>query len=134
MPPAPRKPCAKPGCGKLSDSTYCGEHTVQKQTVQKRERIRYDNERGTSASRGYGSRWTKYSKQYRENNPLCVHCQKEGRLTLAQCVDHIKAVSGPDDPLFYDVSNLQSLCQTCHSRKTILEDQGFGYQRKERFV
>ena len=37
----------------------------------------------------------------------------------ASCdVDHIKAVDGPNDPLFWETLNHQALCHSCHSRKT----------------
>ncbi|MDA0063677.1 HNH endonuclease [Brachyspira hyodysenteriae] len=32
-------------------------------------------------------------------------------------MDHIKRIESEDDPLFYDESNLQALCKSCHSRK-----------------
>ena len=117
-PAAPRKPCRSPGCHTLSVGSYCEVHARQRETVQRQERIRYDNSRGTSASRGYGSRWTKVAKQYRVNNPLCIMCQAKGILKLNNCVDHIEPVSGPDDPKFWDESNWQGLCTSCHSEKT----------------
>ena len=48
-------------------------------------------------------------------NPLCVTCQRVGRLTAATEVDHI-------DPLHKggsnSSSNLQGLCHDCHAAKT----------------
>ncbi len=85
--------------------------------------------RKTVAQKGYGSRWTEYSKRFRHNNPLCAECLKMGRLTSVEHgghVDHIKAVSGPNDPLFWDTANHVSLCRPCHSRKTAQEDGAFG--------
>lgn len=131
MPVAPRKPCRI--CGQLSNGAYCETHLRKKQESIKVERIKYDNERGTAASRGYDSRWQRYSKQYRLNNPLCVMCEKEGRLTLADCVDHITPVNGPNDPLFYEVSNHQSLCNKCHNVKSEAEGNRFN-QKVERFI
>jgi 5-methylcytosine-specific restriction protein A len=88
------------------------------------------NKRSTPADRGYNARWRRYSTEYRNRNPLCVECMKRGKLTPViggmGCVDHIVPVTGPDDPLFWDESNHQSLCHTCHSRKTTTEDGGFG--------
>ena len=133
MPPAPRRPCKHPGCKELvSNGPYCGQHEKKKAEIVKIERKKYDNERGTSHSRGYDYRWRKYSKQYRLDNPLCVMCEKDGKLTLTQCVDHIIPVSGPDDPLFWDENNHQSLCHAHHSEKTAREDGAFGNQKKER--
>jgi len=77
-----------------------------------------------SYRRGYTLAWNKYSKTYRRNNPWCVKCLP--KLTAAQCVDHIKPISGKDDPLFWEESNHQSLCWSCHSIKTATEDGSGG--------
>lgn len=118
MPIAAKRPCKKPGCHKLVTSGYCDDH--QGETRQ------YDKGRGTASQRGYTSAWARYSRAYRRKNPLCVMCQAEGRLRVADHVDHIKAVSGPDDPLFWEPSNHQSICISHHSQKTAKEDCGFG--------
>lgn len=75
-----------------------------------------------SYQRGYNLAWNKYSKSYRRDNPWCVMCLP--KLVAAQCVDHIKPISGKDDPLFWEPGNHQSLCWTCHSIKTATEDGG----------
>lgn len=121
-PAAPRRPCNKPGCGILGLTPYCEKHTKVKAEEAKIK----DKYRGTASSRGYGYRWSKASKLYRENNPLCIMCQKKGILKLNNCVDHIEPVSGPDDPKFWDETNWQGLCTTCHGIKTASEDGGFG--------
>ena len=41
--------------------------------------------------------------------PLCVECQKIGRLTVATVLDHITPHKGDMD-LFYRRDNLQQLC------------------------
>lgn len=135
MPVAPRRPCAKPGCGILGNSTYCETHTKAKEAEVRVERIKYDAERGTSASRGYTYRWSKVSKQYRVNHPLCVMCEAKGKLTPSQCVDHIVAVEDKDDLNFWNEDNWQALCNECHSRKTAKEDGALGnVKRKDRFI
>jgi len=73
---------------------------------------------------GYTYKWSKYSKQYRRENPECVGCGQP-----ADCVDHITPVTGPDDPLFWDDSNHQSLCTSCHSKKTATESNGLDIGR-----
>lgn len=134
MPSAPRKVCRKPGCGKLVENgAYCGQHQIQKEVQQKAQVKKYDNERGTAASRGYSSRWTRYSKKYREENPLCVRCKEKGILKLGGHVDHIVPVKDKDDPLFWETSNHQTLCVSCHSEKTAKEDGGFGNPRIRSF-
>jgi 5-methylcytosine-specific restriction protein A len=58
-------------------------------------------------------------------------CEAQGRVTASEHVDHIKPVSGPGDPLFWEPTNHQALCQSCHSIKTAREDGAFGNKRRE---
>ena len=58
----------------------------------------------------------------REKHPLCVECQRKGKLTPATVVDHIIPHRG-DQKLFWDRSNWQALCHRHHSMKTRREDQ-----------
>lgn len=91
--------------------------------------------KGNTTERGYGVRWARYSKQYRKDNPLCVDCLAMGRLTSVEHgghVDHIQAVTGPDDPQFWNPANHASRCISCHSRKTAQEDGGFGNAASDR--
>jgi 5-methylcytosine-specific restriction protein A len=109
-----KRPCSKPGCPNLTTERFCVEH-------KKAESKRYDNERGTSTQRGYSYRWQKYRRHFLSKYPLCKHCETEGRVTPATDVDHIKAVSGPNDSLFWAPDNHESLCHACHSAKTMIE-------------
>jgi 5-methylcytosine-specific restriction protein A len=107
--------CRKPGCRNLVDKPgFCFEHVKEKH-------MQYDRYRESSSKRGYDSKWRKYREYYLAKHPLCVKC---GR--IATDVDHIKAVNGQSDPLFWVESNHQSLCHECHSRKTALENGGLG--------
>lgn len=56
-------------------------------------------------------------------HPLCVHCQRSGRVSVAAEVDHIVPLhqGGADDE-----TNLQSLCAPCHQAKTAREAAGRG--------
>ena len=123
-PMKPARPCRYPGCPNLTDdkSGFCDAH-------RKAEMARYDSQRGTATQRGYDSRWAEYSRLYRKEHPLCVMCEAEGRIVVSEVVDHIKAVTGPDDPLFWEPSNHQALCLFHHSQKTMNLDGGFGHGR-----
>ena len=82
--------------------------------------------RETAAERGYGYRWQKAREGWLRSHPLCVHCEREGRVVAATDVDHIKPHRG-DMALFWDSeNNWQSLCHSHHSLKTATEDGGFG--------
>ena len=56
--------------------------------------------------------------------PLCEDCRRIGLLRAATCVDHIIGLANGGAPL--DPSNLSSLCDSCHSRRTVTKDRGFG--------
>jgi 5-methylcytosine-specific restriction protein A len=95
--------------------------------VRQAARIPYDALRPSAPRRGYGRKWQAYAKNFLRVHPFCA-C---GCGRASECVDHIKAVSGPGDPLFWESSNHQALSNACHSRKTVLEDGGFGRPRKK---
>jgi len=76
----------------------------------------YDRRRGTSAYRGYDSRWRKLAKMILNRDPVCM---VPSCWSASEEVDHIipKREGGLDL-----MSNLQGLCKTCHSRKTRREN------------
>jgi 5-methylcytosine-specific restriction protein A len=51
------------------------------------------------------------------SHPLCVECEKEGRVEAATLVDH-KVPHRGDSRLLRDWNNLQSLCDRHHNEKT----------------
>lgn len=75
------------------------------------------------------ARWPYGTKQWRYirlaklgATPMCEHCGG-----VANQVDHIVPIE--DGGLPFDMDNLQSLCQRCHSAKTAMADGGFGNRR-----
>lgn len=106
------KPCKNIRCKQLTNRGYCDNCKKEK-----------PQERPNANKRGYTAEWRKASKKYLQVNPLCVSCDKQGKIVLAECVDHIVPHKG-NMKLFWDVSNWQSLCNSCHSRKTVKEDMG----------
>lgn len=113
----PLKPCNDPGCPQLTREGYCQQHKTSKPS--------YDLYRESSSRRGYNSRWRKAREGYLAKHPLCQSCMLQGKRIAATVVDHIKPHKG-DKKLFWDSSNWQPLCASCHSRKTAKEDGGFG--------
>lgn len=77
----------------------------------------------TTAERGYGSRWQNYRKRFLRDNPICCFCLEQGRVAIANVVDHIVPHRG-DQQLFWDVNNHQSLCSPCHSSIKQREENG----------
>ena len=91
---------------------------------EKQRKSDYDRQRPSASKRGYNYRWAQARKRYLFDNPLCRSCQGIGVIKSAEVVDHIVPHKG-DEKLFWDRSNWQPLCTTCHSRKTATEDSEF---------
>lgn len=108
MADAPLKKCATPGCRQLVRGVaHCPAHAKQA------------NKR-TSGSTDpfYQSRaWKNLRTAFIAANPLCRACEEIGRTEPGYIVDHI--VERADDASReLDWDNLQTLCLSCHSRKT----------------
>ena len=66
------------------------------------------------------NRWRKLRAMKRSQDPMCEQCAREGRITPAQQVDHREPIARRPDRV-WDLTNLESLCIPCHSRKTFCE-------------
>ena len=104
MPRRARKRCPTPGCGNPTSGGKCEPC-----------KAKVEGRRGSSNDRGYGVDWqNEISKPFLKANPNCAKCGKRAVL-----VDHKKPrINGGTDAW----SNLQSLCRSCHSRKTAKEN------------
>ena len=60
--------------------------------------------------------WKKFSKAFLLANPLCVMCLGNKKFTASQHTDHIRGYTNRAE--FFDPSNCQALCISCHSMKT----------------
>ena len=107
----PMRPCKAIGCPELVIDGYCDTH---RRTTYKRQR----DERPSWYRLYECKRWRDQRLIYLMDNPLCVVCAKDGRITPANTIDHIIDHKGCYD-LFWDVSNWQSTCASCHSKKTV---------------
>ena len=118
MPSRSQHPCTHPGCPRLvRGQRRCPEHTRQAEAV-----------RGTASQRGYDAKWRTLRATWIGGHPFCSACASVGVQSLATQVDHIVAHMG-NDALRLDPANLQSLCMSCHSRKTVGQDGGLGRVR-----
>jgi 5-methylcytosine-specific restriction enzyme A len=69
------------------------------------------------------ARWKKIRLAQLRNHPLCVNCERKGRLATATVADHVIPHRG-DTHVFYQ-GELQSLCGPCHDHKTsVIEFRG----------
>lgn len=108
----PLRPCRHPGCCVLVPDGYCSAHKPKSQR----------SVESAAWHRLYLTpEWTddlRPGQLLRE--PYCRECARHGVRTRATDVDHIQPHKG-DWQRFTDRGNLQSLCHSCHSRKTLAE-------------
>lgn len=72
------------------------------------------------------TKWRELSKTVRKRDPFCQLCILLNRLTFAESVDHIDG--NTDNNEYY---NLLSLCNHCHSWKTIYQEKGVSCKLQE---
>ena len=107
----PLRPCRHPGCSVLVADGYCDKH-----------RPKRINDRSAEAAEWHRlyltDEWTKDLRPMQLlREPFCRECARQGKRVWATDVDHIVDHKGNLD-LFRDRDNLESLCHSCHSRKT----------------
>jgi 5-methylcytosine-specific restriction protein A len=100
------KPCARSGCSKLVKGDFCDEHrrSMRAPTV-------------SHGSADYDGRWQRIRAAHRKRHPLCFLCDRRGITRAMRDVDHVVPFRG-DAGLMLAGWNLQSLCKSCHARKT----------------
>lgn len=110
----PLRPCAHIGCSELTRSIYCSRHQPK------------DTQRRSSDAAAW-HRWyslpifrDRLRPEQLLREPFCRECAKRGERVRATDVDHVIPHRGVWR-LFADPGNLQSLCHSCHSRKTAAE-------------
>lgn len=111
MPSLPLRPCTASGCPNLSPTGRCPQHSRAARPAPTANTVRrYDDRRGSSTQRGYGSQWQTFRRGYLARYPTCRQCGQP-----ATEIDHIipKRWGGTDDE-----ANLQPLCKRHHNAKT----------------
>ncbi len=100
-------PCRHPGCPEITVERYCPTHTYQAQP---------DN-RPSSTARGYGYQHQQLRTQVLQEEPYCRLCGRP-----SGHMDHIDGNVKNNNR-----DNLQGLCASCHSKKTIQCNHGWGH-------
>ena len=119
MPYKPKKPCRHPGCPELTNEVFCEKHKKESNRI-------YNQYQRDELSRTFyrTPRWVETRKRKLQISPFCEECRKNGTITTGRLVDHIIPIKQGGAP--YDLDNLQTLCWSCHSRKSIQEGSRFG--------
>jgi 5-methylcytosine-specific restriction enzyme A len=117
MPSRPPRPCAQPGCPKLSDSGRCPEHARKPWTRARPRRM----------PGGNGWAWQRTRARIAERDGYrCVYCGGP-----FEVIDHVIPISqgGSDAD-----SNLRASCKACNERKRREEARrGRGVENLEPF-
>lgn len=115
--------CHWVGCSRAAEGYYCEVH---KDKAKKETRLFEGTRRGVSATWQHlynTPHWKKMRKEFLAAHPLCAMCGKP-----ANVADHITPHRGAE-ALFYNEANLQALCHSCHSRKTLAENNNFNRRK-----
>jgi 5-methylcytosine-specific restriction endonuclease McrA len=108
--------CAEPGCGAISEATYCPAHTATHRADAEQRRRPLDRDiKARSPWRWvYKSRrWQLVRRQVLFEQPVCAG---EGCIELSVDVDHIVPLQDGGPP--FERTNLQGLCVRDHAVKT----------------
>ncbi len=120
-PQRPLTVCGQPGCHELIPSGSGGRCVKHKRARWRAyEAVRPERDRAFYNS----PEWRKVRAYVLAQEPLCRECKAAGRVTSATEVDHVRAVKDGGAP--FDPDNLQPLCLSCDSRKTLEESRAAG--------
>lgn len=107
MPRRAGRICAQPGCDEIVfDGSRCSKHAEV--FHQQSYRTWYQTER-----------WRTIRAQQLLREPWCAECMQHGLMIEAKHCDHVHPHRG-DEQAFFS-GPFQSLCHSCHSRKTQAE-------------
>jgi 5-methylcytosine-specific restriction protein A len=112
VPTSAKTICPHAGCNRITHGGRCEQHRAQQY-------------QGTSKNRSgdpfyHTAAWHKLRDWKRSVSPLCEACEREGRVVAMAHVDHVlPRATHPHIEL--DADNTQSLCESCHNKKTACE-------------
>jgi len=115
----PLRQCTFNGCNTAVEvphnyrqSPRCEIHQRPKPTPKRKYDHHYHNGKNIYKS----SRWVKLRAAKIALNPLCEHCERYGIIKPGNTIDHIIEVE--DGGEVWEMSNLATLCHSCHNTKT----------------
>ena len=125
MPTVPQQQtCAELGCNNPRSTTvYCLQHGGRDKTTWVTKYTAPTPERRESNAQYDTKHWQKLRQVQLSKEPLCSCCKSRNIVTPAHHVDHVFPWSKVGKQAFF-INLFQSLCNSCHSRKTLLEATG----------
>lgn len=124
MPSIPKyTKCSVLGCKntKSKYNSYCLQHGGR--DTFKYDRTAKDPNYIQAQKKYHSTQWQTLRQVQLSIEPLCAGCLSSGIVTQAQHVDHVFPWQQIGEVAFYH-NVFQSLCQSCHSSKTKLEQKG----------
>ncbi|EKZ9011104.1 MULTISPECIES: HNH endonuclease signature motif containing protein [Vibrio harveyi group] len=118
-----RKVCASAGCKNVTSSRYCPRCQQQAETTRKENA----KKRAKRSAQRYEDKYTSFykSRKWKElreyklkKDPLCEECKANGFVRAGHDIDHIVEIKD-DFSRRLDITNLRTLCRSCHVTKTI---------------
>ncbi|MGP5435681.1 HNH endonuclease [Psychrobacter alimentarius] len=129
MPMMPTTLCSHSGCNASAGANgVCKMHKPKPKRQSPNQikqaepaKLKRIDHRLSASQRGYDVRWRSARELFLADEPLCRNCMLQNIIKGADVVDHIIPHRG-DHELFWDQTNWQPLCYSCHSIKTTTID------------
>ena len=119
-----RKVCSAAGCEDLAieGQAHCEDHAgrAAARTAERRANAQLTDHAQAHRALYKLQAWIIGRRLFLRRNPICVDCAELGAVEPTTEVDHIEPHKGCRAK-FFDRSNWQALCKSCHSRKTARE-------------
>lgn len=83
------------------------------------------------------TRWKRLRSYKKKLNPLCERCLAKGIYTSTYIVHHKEYITDKnyeDDNVFYNIDNLESLCQECHNKEHHSNEEEFYFDNEGNLV
>jgi len=116
------KVCAQAGCKSITNKRNCNKCQTKFNLMSKeraKKRARKSTSFMTKTNKAfYGSaQWKALRERKIRKDPLCQICLTKGFLNEGKDIDHIVEIKD-DYSLRQEITNLQTLCRSCHMYKT----------------
>ena len=82
-------------------------------------------------------RWKDLRKQKKIISPFCERCLKKGIYNSVYIVHHKEWINDKnylDDNIFYNIDNLESLCQACHNQEHFEKKEEYFFDEEGNLV
>ena len=85
------------------------------------------------AARYKSKRWQALRKEKKMHDPFCERCKVKGIYEPARIVHHKEYITLEnylDDSVFFNIENLESLCQECHNKEHFRDKEEYFFDNE----